>query len=66
MSRPPRVAFQGEAGAFSQEAVRQLFSSFEASSMREIYEAIAYGYKRPRLQPQKEPGRAGENAADTS
>jgi hypothetical protein len=48
------------------EAVRQLFSSFEVSSMREIYEAIAYGYKRPRLEPQKELALAGEKAPDTS
>jgi hypothetical protein len=33
------------------EAVRHLFASFEVSSMREIYEAIAYGYVRPPLQP---------------
>src|SRR5947208_16724577 len=26
------------------EAVRQLFASFEVSSMAEVYEAIAYGY----------------------
>ncbi len=48
------------------EAVRQLFTSFEVSSMREIYEAIAYGYVRPRLKPQEEPARAGAKAADTS
>jgi hypothetical protein len=33
------------------ETVRDLFASFEVSSMREIYEAIAYGYVRPHLQP---------------
>ena len=33
------------------EAVRHLFHSFEVTSMREIYEAIAYGYQRPQLQP---------------
>jgi hypothetical protein len=33
------------------EAVRHLFASFEVSSMREIYEAIAYGYERPHLRP---------------
>jgi hypothetical protein len=33
------------------EAVRQLFASFEVSSMHEVYEAIAYGYERPRLKP---------------
>lgn len=48
------------------EAVRQLFSSFEVSSMRQIYEAIAYGYERPRLKPQGEPALAGATAPDTS
>jgi hypothetical protein len=48
------------------EAVRQLFSSFTVSSMREIYEALAYGYERPRLHPQGEPALAGTKAADTS
>jgi hypothetical protein len=31
------------------EAIRHLFASFEVGSMREIYEAIAYGYARPKL-----------------
>jgi hypothetical protein len=31
------------------EAMRQLFSAFEVSSMREVYEAIVYGYTRPKL-----------------
>ena len=31
------------------EAMRQRFASFEVGSMREVYEAIAYGYARPRL-----------------
>jgi hypothetical protein len=31
------------------EAVRQLFATFEVSSMREIYEGIAFGYRRPSL-----------------
>ena len=31
------------------EAVRHLFASFEVGSMREIYEAIVYGYARPKL-----------------
>ena len=31
------------------EAMRQLFATFEVSSMREVYEAIAYGYVRPKL-----------------
>ena len=33
------------------ESVRYLFASFEVSSMREIYEAIAYGHVRPALKP---------------
>jgi hypothetical protein len=33
------------------ETVRHLFATFEVASMREIYEAIAYGYERPRLKP---------------
>ena len=48
------------------EAMRHLFSSFEVSSMRQIYEAIAYGYERPRLKPQGEPALAGRKAPDTS
>jgi hypothetical protein len=48
------------------EAMRNLFSSFEVSSMREIYEAIAYGYERPRLKPQGQPALAGVEALDTS
>ena len=48
------------------EAMRHLFSSFEVSSMREIYEAIAYGYERPHLKPQGEPALAGGKAPDTS
>jgi hypothetical protein len=31
------------------EAMRQLFATFEVSSMREVYEAIAYGFARPKL-----------------
>ena len=48
------------------EAVRQLFSSFEVSSIRQIYEAIAYGYERPPLKPQKEPALAGGEVEDTT
>ena len=33
------------------EAVRHLFYSFEVASMRQIYEAIAFGYVRPALAP---------------
>jgi len=48
------------------EALRHLFSSFEVSSMTEIYAAIAYGYVRPRLGPLIEPASAGVPPADTS
>jgi Transposase DDE domain len=50
------------------EAIRSLFTSFTVSSMRALYEAIAYGYKRPRLAPLAEPVLAveGVTAADTS
>jgi hypothetical protein len=39
------------------ESLRQLFGSFEVASMREIYEAIAYGYTRPALGPLVEQAR---------
>jgi|SRR5436190_692695 len=50
------------------EALRHLFASFAVGSMREIYEAIAYGYERPRLKPLIAPAlvQAGQPAADTS
>jgi hypothetical protein len=50
------------------EAVRNLFTSFTVSSMRAIYEAIAYGYERPQLTPLVEQALAadGLEAADTS
>jgi hypothetical protein len=50
------------------EAVRNLFASFEVSSMREIYEALAYGYERPRLKALVEQAlaAAGGKATDTS
>jgi Transposase DDE domain len=50
------------------EAVRYLFAAFEVSSMREIYEGIAYGYKRPTLQVLivQAQGRAPQQAQDTS
>jgi hypothetical protein len=31
------------------EAVRHLFACFEVSSMAEIYQGIAFGFKRPTL-----------------
>jgi hypothetical protein len=50
------------------ESVRNLFASFEVSSQREIYEAIAYGYERPRLKPLVEQALAAAagRATDTS
>jgi hypothetical protein len=40
------------------EALRNLFAAFEVSSMRDIYEAIAYGYERPHLKPLVDQARA--------
>ncbi len=48
------------------EAVRHLFSSFEVSSMRAIYEAIASGYHRPQLELLLGPGLAGPGGLDSS
>jgi hypothetical protein len=50
------------------EAMRNVFASFEVSSMREIYEGIAYGYKRPSLKMLiDEASRiGGKGAEDTS
>jgi hypothetical protein len=48
------------------EAVRYLFAAFEVSSMREIYEAIAYGYVRPTLKMLIEQARPGLKGCDTS
>ena len=49
------------------EAVRNLFASFEVSSMRDIYEAIAFGYERPHLKPLvAQAMAAGQEVPDTS
>jgi hypothetical protein len=48
------------------EAVRYLFASFEVLSMREIYEAIAYGYTRPTLKMLIEQTRPRLKAVDSS
>lgn len=48
------------------EALRHLFYSFEVGSMRELYEAIAFGYERPRLQPLIEQAQAQTQGPDTS
>jgi hypothetical protein len=47
------------------EAMRQLFATFEVSSMREVYEAIAYGFARPKLStlvPNREGGEDGNTS----
>jgi hypothetical protein len=50
------------------ESMRHLFAEFEVSSMRQIYEAMAYGHERPPLKPLVPPAlaTAGGKAADTS
>jgi hypothetical protein len=48
------------------EAVRHLFASFAVSSMRAIYEAIAYGYSRPKLETLLETVPANSGSPDTS
>jgi hypothetical protein len=48
------------------EALRHLFFSFAVGSMREIYEAIAFGYERPRLQPLLEQPPAEPQTLDSS
>jgi len=50
------------------EAVRNLFASFEVSSMREVYEGIAYGFKRPSLKVliAQAQGKAAPQEDDTS
>jgi hypothetical protein len=48
------------------EAIRQLFSSFAVTSMRQIYEAIAHGYVRPALSTLIEQAKAAAAQADTS
>jgi hypothetical protein len=48
------------------EAVRHLFYSFEVTSMRVIYEAIAFGYARPALEPLVEQARPVLQPLDSS
>jgi hypothetical protein len=50
------------------EAMRNLFASFEVTSMRQIYEAIAFGYERTPIKPFTEPAPAvaSYEAANTS
>ena len=44
------------------EAVRHLFDTFEVSSMAEIYQGIAYGFKRPTLKTLIEEETAGSRS----
>jgi hypothetical protein len=50
------------------ERMRHLFAEFEVSSMRQIYEALAYGHERPRLKPLVEQAAVASagKATDTS
>jgi hypothetical protein len=48
------------------EALRHLFAAFEVSLMREIYEGIAFGFKRPTLKTLIELPSAGGIGCDTS
>jgi hypothetical protein len=47
------------------EAVRYLFASFEVASMAEIYQGIAFGFKRPALKTLIDQGSVGSRS-DTS
>jgi hypothetical protein len=46
--------------------VRNLFSSFEVSSMAEVYEAIADGFKKPSLRAFIDQARAETVTTNTS
>ena len=48
------------------EAIGHLFYSFVVGSMAAIYEAIAFGYERPRLETRIEQKRATRLGVDTS
>jgi hypothetical protein len=48
------------------EAVRHLFYSFEVASMRQVYEAIAFGHERPQLRPLIQQTQAQPQAHDSS
>jgi hypothetical protein len=48
------------------EKIRHLFYSFQVTSMREIYQAIAFGFERPRLQPLIVQSEPAARAEDTS
>jgi hypothetical protein len=48
------------------EGTRHLFASFEVSSMREVYQALAIGFRRPRLDELIEPSSGADRPDDTS
>jgi hypothetical protein len=48
------------------ECMRHLFYAYEVASMREIYEAIAFGYERARLRPQVEQKPTATETVDSS
>jgi hypothetical protein len=48
------------------DQVRHLFASFEVASMREVYQAIAGGFRRPRLDDLIEPASGPPGPDDTS
>ncbi|QEG26734.1 hypothetical protein GobsT_14800 [Gemmata obscuriglobus] len=48
------------------DGVRHLFASFEVSSMRDVYQALAVGFRRPRLDEWIEPPSGPGHADDTS
>ncbi|AWM36937.1 hypothetical protein GobsT_51870 [Gemmata obscuriglobus] len=48
------------------DGVRHLFASFEVSFMRDVYQALAVGFRRPRLDELIEPPSGPGHADDTS
>jgi hypothetical protein len=48
------------------EGMRHLFASFEVASMREVYQALAVGFRRPRLDELIAPSAGPTNSDDTS
>ena len=48
------------------EGMRHLFASFVVSSMREVYQALAIGFRRPRLDDLIEPSSGPADHEDTS
>ena len=48
------------------DGVRHLFASFEVSSMRDVYQALGVGFRRPRLDELIEPSSGPAGREDTS